>query len=226
MSVPRAAPAHRVPRPRLLVVIAISGALLGGCFTGERPSFEDDATLPTEATGNADIDTVLGLLDSVDNSQFTAGYDIETKFNSVSSTGLVVRAAGQRMSVTIDNADRSVRFIVDGNDQRTCDLATAECEASLNDARISDTQLPHTFYGPAFAQRLRADALRRIGEPTAYEKSIAGQNAQCVDIAVAGGTKTYCALASGALAEFVGADVTIELNSYSPEPDTTKFASG
>ena len=164
-----------------------------------------------------------GLL-SVGNSEFTAGYDIETKFNSVSSTGLVVQAAGQRRSITIDNSARSVRFIVDGNDERTCDLLTAECEASLNDARISDTQLPHTFYGPAFAQRLRADAVRRTGDPTAYEKSVAGQIAQCVDIAVAGGTKTYCALASGALAEFVGADVTIELTSYSVEPDTTKLA--
>ncbi len=44
-----------------------------------------------------------------------------------------------------------------------------------------------------------------------------------MDIAVAGGTKTYCALASGPLAKFVGADVTIELTSYSPEPDDTKF---
>ncbi|MDG1267774.1 MAG: hypothetical protein P8O03_15785 [Ilumatobacter sp.] len=211
-------------RLRLLVGILASSALLAGCFTGERPSFKNEDAVPAEATGNADIDSVLGLLDSVGNSEFTAGYDIETKFNSVSSTGLVVQAAGQRRSITIDNSARSVRFIVDGNDERTCDLLTAECEASLNDARISDTQLPHTFYGPAFAQRLRADAVRRTGDPTAYEKSVAGQIAQCVDIAVAGGTKTYCALASGALAEFVGADVTIELTSYSVEPDTTKLA--
>lgn len=226
MTVLRADTAPTGPRRRLLVGLVASCALLGGCFTGERPSFDDEDTAPTEATGNADIDTVLGLLDSVDNSEFTAGYDIETKFNSVSSTGLVVQAAGQRRSITVDNEARSVRFIVDGQDERTCDLLTAECEASLNDARISDTQLSHTFYGPAFAARLRADAVRRIGDPTAYEKSIAGQNAQCVDVAVAGGTKTYCALGSGALAEFIGADVTIELTSYSPEPDTTKFASG
>jgi hypothetical protein len=208
----------------MLLVPVLAGLVLAGCFTGERPSFEDDDSVPAEATGNPEIDTVLGLLDSVGTAQFTAGYDIETKFNSVSSTGLVVQAAGQRRSITIDNAERSVRFIVDGN-ERTCDLSTAECEATLNDARISDTQLPHTFYGPAFAQRLRADAVRRIGDPAAYAKSIAGQSAQCVDVAVAGGTKTYCALESGALAEFIGADVTIELTSYSPEPDTTKFTS-
>lgn len=216
-------PAHR--GSRLLVAVVASSALLAGCFTGERPSFEDDRNQPAVTTGNSEIDSVLGLLDSVDDAEFTARYMIETKFNSVSSTGLVVQAAGKRRSVTVDNEDRSVRFIVDGDDERTCDLATAECEASLNDARISDTQLPHTFYGPAFAQRLRADAQRRIGEPSVYAKSIAGQTAQCVDVAVAGGTKTYCALDSGALAEFVGADVTIELTSYSPEPDTTKFTS-
>jgi hypothetical protein len=213
------------PRSRLLVALVVLSGVIAGCFTGERPSFEDESSERAVTTGNAEIDSVLGLLDSVDDAEFTAGYMIETKFNSVSSTGLVVQAAGKRRSVTVDNDDRSVRFIVDGNDERTCNLATAECEATLNDARISDTQLPHTFYGPAFAQRLRADAQRRIGEPNVYTKSIAGQAAQCVDVAVAGGTKTYCALGSGALAEFVGADVTIELTSYSPEPDTTKFTS-
>lgn len=196
------------------------------CFTGERPNFDDERSAPAVSTGNADIDSVLGLLDSVDDAEFTAKYAIETKFNTVSSRGIVVQAAGARRSITVDNDDRSVRFIVDGNDERTCDLTTAECEASLNDARISDTQLPHTFYGPAFAQRLRADADRRIGDPEVYTKPIAGETAECVDIAVSGGTKTYCAVPSGALGEFIGADVTIELTDYSSEPDTTKFADG
>jgi hypothetical protein len=225
MKILRADTASARCRRQLLVTLVASSVIISGCFTGERPSFRDETELPAESTGNDEIDTVLGLLDSVDSAEFTAGYDIETKFNSVSSTGIVVQAAGQRRSITVDNDDRSVRFIVDGNNERTCDLTTAECEASLNDARISDTQLPHTFYGPAFAQRLRADAVRRIGDPAVYAKQIAGQEAQCVDLAVAGGTKTYCALESGALAEFVGADVTIELTMYSPEPDTTKFAS-
>jgi len=226
MSDLRPAPTPTTRRGARLLALVASAVLLAGCYTGERPSFDDEDAVPTEPTGNDEIDGVLGLLDSVGNAQFTAGYAIETKFGDLSSTGLVVQAAGQRRSVTVDNEARSVRFIVDGQDERTCNLATAECEASLNDARISDTQLPHTFYGPAFAARLRADAARRIADPTAYEKSIVGQQAQCVDVAVSGGTKTYCALPSGALAEFIGADVTIELTSYSPEPDTSKFASG
>lgn len=198
--------------------------LLASCATGERPSLEPDSAPPTAVTGNGAIDDVLGLLDSVDDSEFTAGYAIETKFNTVSSTGLVVIAAGPRRSVTIENDDRSVRFIEDAGEERTCDLVTGECESILNDARISDTQLPHTFYGSAFASRLRADAERRISEPVAYTLEIAGQTAECVDVGVTGGTKTYCALPSGPLAKFVGADVTVDLTSYSPDPDVSKFA--
>ncbi|MFT6291634.1 MAG: hypothetical protein ACJAR2_002239 [Ilumatobacter sp.] len=219
----RSSSSHRFFR----TIAAAIGAsvLLTACFTGERPTLEEQESAPVVSTGNAEIDTVLGLLDSVGSSEFTAGYQIDTKFNTVSSTGLVVLAAGQRRSVTVENDERSVRFIVDASDELTCDLITTDCEVGLNDARISDTQLPHTFYGPAFAARLRADADRRIGDPAVYEKVIAGQAATCVDVVVAGGTKTYCALQSGSLAEFIGADVNIELTSYSPEPDATKFSS-
>lgn len=205
------------------IAVAISAMLLSGCFTGERPTFEDDDTAPAASTGNAEIDVVLGLLDSVDRSEFTVGYDITTNLNSVSSTGLVVQAEGRRRSVTVENAARSIRFIENAGEELTCDLIVGACEPSLLDARISDTQLPHTFYGPAFASRLRADADRRISDPVAYTKTTAGQEAQCVDLAVSGGTKTYCALSSGPLAEFIGADVTITLTSYSPQPDISKF---
>lgn len=226
MTASRAASPRTTRRPGRLAAFAVAGVALAGCFTGDRPAFDDEQNGPAETSGNEAIDSVLALFDSVESSEFTAEYDIETKFNSVSSTGVVAQAAGQRRSITVENDDRSVRFIVDGSDERTCDLATAECEASLNDARISDTQLSHTFYGPAFAQRLRADAERRIDDPVASTKEVAGQTATCVDVAVAGGTKTYCALDSGVLAEFVGADVTIELTGYSPEPDTTTFTEG
>ena len=179
------APRHRLAR---LAALVAAGATLAGCFTGERPSFEDEDSSPVVSTGNPDIDLVLGLLDSVDRSEFTAGYQIETRFNSVSSTGLVVQSQGRRRSVTIENADRHVRFIIDGDDRRTCDLLEETCEVGLNDARISDTQLPHEFYGPAFANRLRVDAARRIGDAEAYTKTVAGQPAECVDIAVSGGS--------------------------------------
>lgn len=219
-------PLRRLQRFPQFALLLVAASLLTACATGQRPSFDDEGdqtTAPLVSTGNPQIDTVLGLLDSVGGAEFTAEYAIETKFNTVSSTGLVVQATGTRRSITVSNNERQVRFLVDGTDERTCDLVTAECEPSLNDARISDTQLPHTFYAPAFARRLRADAQRRIDDPKLYDKSIAGQDATCVDLIVNGGTKTYCALPSGLLAEFVGADVTIELTEYSPEPDTSAF---
>lgn len=206
--------------PRRVVACAALTATLAGCATGERPSFRDEeAAAPVVSSGNPDVDTVLEMLSNVERSEFTAGYEIETFFNSVSSTGSVVHAPGKQRSIIVRNDDRHVQFIIDGDNERTCNLLTDECEVSLNDARISDTQLPHTFYGPAFSRRLAADAARRISDPELYEKSVAGQVATCVDIDVSGGTKTYCALPSGPLAEFVGADVTIELTSYSPQPD-------
>ncbi len=208
------------------IACGLAAIVLAACATGERPEFQDEAdasTSPLASTGNVEIDTVLGLLNSVDRAEFTAGYQIDTVFNSVSSTGLVVQAPGQRRSITIDNDARTVRFIIDGPDKRTCDLIAVECEARLNDARISDTQLPHTFYADAFARRLAADAGRRIGDPALYEVTIAGQAAQCVDVVVTGGTKTYCALSTGPLARFVGADVVIEMTSYSTQPDESKF---
>jgi hypothetical protein len=209
-----------------LGIISLAAVCLAGCFTGERPSFNDAAeTAPIVATGNQAIDDVLGLLDSVDGAQLSAGYAIETKFNSVSSTGRVVQASGRRTSVTIENDERAVRFILEGPERRTCDLLEGVCEPTLNNARISDTQLPYDFYAPAFAARLRADANRRIDDPVAYDDTIGGQAATCVDVAVTGGVKTYCALDNGLLARFVGADVTIELSSYSPEPDLTAFES-
>ena len=65
---------------------------------------------------------------------------------------------------------------------------------------------------------------RRIGGASGYDETIAGQPARCVDVTVAGGTETFCALASGALGRFVGNDVTATLTSYEPLVDTAAFA--
>ena len=200
--------------------------LAAGCATGERPSFEDEEdAIPVAPSGNPEIDTVLALLDSVGGSEFTAGYSISTTFSSLSSTGVVVQQPPAKRSITVTNDDRSVRFIIEGSNGVTCDLLVDECEPSINDARISDTQLSHQFYAPAFATRLRADAQRRVGDVKLYDKAVAGQQATCVDVVVTGGTKTYCALPSGLLAEFIGSDVTIELTSYAPKADASKFDS-
>ncbi len=211
--------AHR-SLARLGALLALA-AVSAGCFTGERPEFEDERA--TVSSGNDDIDAVLERLGRVDVAEFTAGFEIRTKFGSLTSTGTVTQAPGSRRSITVANASLRTRFVIEGESVRTCNLLTSECEASIVDARISNTQLPHTFYAPAFETRLRISADRRIGEPVGYDETIAGQAARCVDVTVAGGTETFCALPDGVLAMFRGADVEIDLTSYAPTADETLF---
>jgi hypothetical protein len=75
------------------------------------------------------------------------------------------------------------------------------------------------FWGPSFASRLRLDASRNTADGIGTTATIAGQPATCVDVAVVGGTVTYCALDAGPLARYFGADVSIELTSFSPTAD-------
>ena len=117
---------------------------------------------------------------------FTADYTILTKLGNVTSTARVVQSAPDRRSITINN----VRFIYDDASVATCDLITAECEATINDARVSDVSISHEFYGKSFAQRLRVDASRRVGDPAGYSITQAGQQALCVDVPVTGGSVT------------------------------------
>ncbi len=207
---------------RSLAVAAVLVATLSSCFTGERPRFEDDEQTFV-STGSEAVDTVLLRLESVDGSRFTASYQIDTRFGTLRSTAEVTQTSSRQRSITVQNEAVHIRFTDDGDDERTCDVISEECETGLNDARISNTQLSHRFYAPSFAQRLRVSADRRIGDPVPSSTSVAGQPAVCVDVPVTGGTETYCALESGALARFIGADVEIELTSYSPEPDDALF---
>ena len=206
---------------RTAVAATFLAVPLTGCFTGDRPTLENDDTVvvDTESTGSEDIDVVLERLDRVGLASFTAGYTIETKFGSLTSDVTVVQAGDDRSAVIVERDAGTTKFAESSDSETTCDVATGECESSLNDARISDVGIPHTFYGPSFAQRLRISADRRIADSAAYTKPVAGQEARCVDVTVSGGTETFCALDSGVLAEFVGADVTVRLDDYSAVAD-------
>lgn len=202
----------------LLATAVVSAAVLAGCVTGPRPSFEGNQPARAE-TGNAAIDDVLERLDRAALAEFTADYAILTRLGDVSSSATVVQATDARRSVTVND----VRFIDDASQPATCDLSTGECEASINDARISDIGVTHRFYAEDFARRLRVDANRRIGEPVAHSTITAGVAALCVDVPVSGGVKTYCALDSGPLARFDGNDLLIELTDYSDVADESAF---
>jgi len=210
--------AHRTSSGTL-VLLLIATLALAACATGPRPRF--DAAEPTQqATGDPAIDAVLEQLSGVDDAQFTADYTILTRLGGLESTATVVQADSGRRSITINQ----VRFLDGFGTDATCNLANAECEAVINDARVSDVQITHDFYGSSFARRLRVDATRSLSPARGYAENIAGQPATCADIAVSGGTKVYCALDSGPLARYNGNDVVIELVGIAPIVDESKFA--
>ena len=208
------------PHVARTLAVAVVGALtLAACATGLRPSF--DADEPTQqATGDPAIDVVLERLDRVGLEQFTADYTVLTRLGGRESTATVVQADNSRRSITINE----VRFLDGSGTAATCNLTTDECEAVINDARVSDLQMTHDFYGSSFARRLRVDAGRSLAPARGYTESIAGQPATCADVPVSGGTKVYCALDSGPLARYDGNDLLIEMVGLSPTPDESKFA--
>ena len=209
------------PRPFIAAgLAAVVGLVLSGCITGQRPSFEDEQ--PAEgATGNEAIDAVLQQLDAAGSTTLTAVYEISAATGDDARAAVVI-ADDTRTSITV--GDR--RYLLENGAGITCDLTADECEASINDAHISNLQITHDFFGPAFAQRLRVDADRRIADPTGFEQSIAGQDAVCVTVPVTGGDKLYCALDAGVLARYQGADTLIDLIRYRPRPDENRFATG
>ena len=201
-----------------LAAILVGASLLTACATRQRPSFDADQPL-LAPTGDPGIDAVLDRLDAVGLEQFTADYTILTRLGGLESTATVVQADNSRRSVTLND----VRYLNGTGTAATCNLTTDECEAVINDARTSDIQVTHDFYGPSIARRLRVDAGRRLDNARAYESTIAGQAATCADVPVSGGTKTYCALDSGVLARYDGSDLAIELVTVTDVPDETKF---
>jgi hypothetical protein len=220
-----AAPRHRRPvgahRASTIALAAVAAFALAACATGPRPSFDADEPA-RQATGDPAIDAVLDRLDRVDREDFTAEYTVLTRLGGKQSTATVVQADNRRRSITINDT----RFLDGSGTAATCNLLTAECEAIINDARVSDVQITHDFYGSSFARRLRVDAGRTLSPARGYTETIAGQPAVCADVPVSGGTKVYCALDSGPLARYDGNDVVIEMVGSNPTPDESKFGTG
>ena len=198
----------------------VAGAMfLTGCMTGERPSFDSEDPLQIES-GDEAVDAILERLDAVAPTQFTAEYEILTRLGGLDSQATVVQADNSRRSITIND----VRFIDSADTVATCDLTTGECEATLNDARVSNLLLSHEFYAKSFARRLRVDANRRVGDTNSYTITQAGEQVLCVDVPITGGSVSYCALDSGPLARYDGNDLFIQMTSITDVPDESTFA--
>ena len=160
--------------------------------------------------GDAAVDAVLGDLETPLSTSFTATYAITRKLGATRATAVVSRGP-LATSVTIGD----VRY-VSGDVDHTCLLAARTCEDTLNEARISDLGLSSTFWRDAPARALRVTYGRRAAPAAAGAETIAGQAAQCASVPVGTGTERYCALATGSLARWDTAYVTVELTAWEP----------
>lgn len=180
-------------------------ALLVACVTGERPTLQAVPLVDDEAAA-----VVLERLARAGAVDFTATYDI---FPSTTGqpTRAIVRQQSGRWRVTIGEID----YVGDGQVSTTCDRTTGECEDFRNEARVSNLNVTSRFWSDAFATRLTIDATRRVGFSRGRTETIADRSAVCADVPVLGGEVVYCALDAGVLARYFGADVSIELTSFS-----------
>jgi hypothetical protein len=198
-----------------LVAIAVLSALTTGCALGERPTLQAAELITDPAS-----ETVVERLDRPPVGDFEAVYTITPTATGGNPTTATVTSRGGEVRAEIG----SVVFTTDVTGlTSTCSLDDTECEDIADDARISDLGVTHQFWGSAFRQRLATDAARRIGTSTGTTDTIAGQPAVCVAIKLPSsveqvGTTSYCALEQGVLARYTGADVSIELTSFTIQP--------
>lgn len=202
------------PMSRRLPVLALSAVLLAGCFTGQRPHFEEVTT-----TGDPAIDAVLDRLDAITSGPVAAAYEVLVKFGSSSTTAVVSLDAGNR-NVIVGN----VRYLDTAAVVATCTVDLSQpCVDGLDPARISDTLLTIDFYAADTAKRLRRDAQAALAPAVARTATIAGRNATCADVPLAGGTAVYCVLDNGLLALLDDGDVRVTLTLTVDEIDPTQF---
>ena len=209
-------------RPAVALLVA---ATLTGCATGQRPTL----VAPPSTVGDPVTAAVLDRLDRAQTSVFTATYDITPTLTGETTAATVVQSGDQRR-VTIG----SVEFFRQGSGARTCFTGNVDCVDGIDEARISDLNITSEFWGRSSAARLGLNAARAVGNPEGSVETIAGQPATCATIPV--GTTTtaeggspvqalvYCALDAGVLARYNGADVVIELTSFSESVDDTVLA--
>ncbi|MCU1503051.1 MAG: hypothetical protein JWM12_2405 [Ilumatobacteraceae bacterium] len=89
---------------RRVLLLPLAALLLAGCFTGQRPSFQDEKFGPGTTTGDAAIDTVLATFDQAADvpPTFTATYDIVVRFQNLHKKATVVIDGNQR-SLTMES---------------------------------------------------------------------------------------------------------------------------
>jgi hypothetical protein len=204
---------------RSLVAVLAASILLTACFTGKRGHF---AETPADAGAVSDpaIQAVIAKLETANTEQYTATYAVITKFGNTTVNATVAQTSPTDRSITIGH----VRFLDQQAGAQTCELTTGECVTGLQDQQVSDTQLTHDFYAASPALRLRHDVDTMVSAAVGSAKQIAGQNATCVQTFFAAGSKTYCALDNGLLAQQDTPDLRIDLTSLTTGADAGLFS--
>jgi hypothetical protein len=189
--------------------------VLGGCFTGDRPSFVETSKEPT---GDASVDDIVEVLESPESGVFTATYEITGKYDNAKFPATVSRD-DTRLSITIGD----VRFLSTSAGTQTCTVSTGACTNGFDDAKISNTGVLHTFAKKSAADRLRREAATKTAPGEASAATVGDQQVECVRLVGAGGTTQFCVLPSGWLALEDVAEVNITLLSLAPTATEALF---
>jgi len=205
---------------RLAAVGLVALTLLTGCMTGKRPSLGIAPTAAGVETGDANIDTVLALFDSVSTAVFTAQYSATLRFGGTVTPVTVTQNAPDERSVTIGDT----RYLTEATGTRTCTVSTGTCVEGIDPQPVSNTGVASELTFGDVAKRLRRFAGSRTAATTATQNTIAGQPATCVDLPLGTNTSTFCVLANGVLGRVVDGDITVELTTYSSASDPSLFA--
>jgi len=204
----------RTHRAAVLSTIVVVTAVLAGCALGPRPTLTDERRVDDSA-----IEAVLDRLDGAGATSFTATYAITpTLADAVPAEVTVTHSPASSHVVVASGGAVTVEYVTTDGEQRTCAAGQSDCVAGLDETRISNLAVSSSFWGPSSAQKLRTDATRNVADATASTEILAGETATCaaVPIGPTGIPTVYCAVDGGPLAAYRGADVTIELISYTP----------
>lgn len=186
--------------------LAVAAALLlSGCALGERPILTDERK-PDDAA----VAAVRVLLDNAGATAFSASYLITPAMVGSSTVPASVRVSPNSIEVVIGE----VEYVDRDGEARTCSSGQTDCGSGIDESRISNLSVTSQFWGVSAAQRLGTDAGRMTADAVPSPETIAGQPATCARLTFDDAGATYCALATGPLARYVGADVTIELTAY------------
>jgi hypothetical protein len=201
-----------------LLLAAMTLGVLTGCATGERPTLVAEDTAIADPVAKAVADLLVRAPDTV----FTATYTITPTLTNEPTQATVVQN-GLRRRIAIG----SVEYTSDGTVVRTCVVGGGECADGIDEARISNLNITHAFWGESAAARMRVDASRSVQQAVGRTETIGGQPATCADLTIPApegvGTVVYCALDAGILARYVGVDVRIELTAFSPVADEAQL---